>query len=65
MTRTVQHMATSRRRELNRDPDSRRLSQTVDAKRQLRVRRAASTRTTADPVGPSDPRYAYLTQSHD
>ena len=47
------------------DRGSRRLSQAVDAQRRLNTRRADSTRTKADPLGPSDPGYADLTGSYD
>jgi hypothetical protein len=53
--------------ELKRDGRSR-LSRTVDSQRRLTarqgVRRADTTRTKADPFGPNDPRYAYLTRGH-
>ena len=64
MTRTEQNWAARRRREVNRDRESR-LLHAVDAQRRPNTRRADSTRTKADPFGPSDRRYAYLTQSHD
>jgi hypothetical protein len=63
MTRT-ENMAARGPGRLNRDGDSRRLSQTVDAQRRLNARQANSLRTNPDPHGPSDPRHAYLTQSH-
>jgi hypothetical protein len=65
MTRPENNWAAARRPELNRDRGSRQLSQAVDALRRLNARQAASTRTKADPLGLSDPRHAYLTQSHD
>ena len=65
MTRAQNNWAARRRGELDRDPGSRQLSQAVDALRRLNARRAVSARTKADLVGPSEPRYAYLTQSHD
>jgi MarR family len=42
--------------QLERDRGSRRLSQVIDARRRLNAVRAASTRTKAEPLGPSDPR---------
>jgi len=42
-----------------------RVSSAIDAQRRLNARRADGTGTKADPFGPSDPRYAYLTRSHD
>jgi hypothetical protein len=63
MTRTEQNRAARRRGELTRDRGSRRLSPEIDAQRRLNARRAVGTGTHADPFGPSDPRYAYLTQS--
>ena len=65
MTRTRQELAARRRGELNRDRGLRRLSQAVHAQRRLNARRADGALTTADPHGPSDPRHAYLTRSHD
>ena len=41
------------------------VSQVIDAQRRLNARRPDGTRIKADPVGPSDPRHAYLTRSHD
>ena len=58
-------LGSARRGELNRDRGSRRLLQAVDARRRLNARRADSTRTRADLLGPSDSRYAYLTRSYD
>lgn len=37
----------------------------VDAQRRLNTRRADNAPTKAPPLGPRDPRYAYLTESHD
>jgi hypothetical protein len=65
MTLRRQDLAARRRGELNRDRGARRLSQAVDAQRHLNARRTGSTRTKADPHGPSDPSYAYLTRSYD
>jgi hypothetical protein len=60
-----QHAAARSRGEFNRDRRSRLLSQAVDDQRRLNARRADDARTVAHPVGPSDPRDTYLTQSHD
>jgi hypothetical protein len=58
--------AARRRAALNHDRGSRRLSSPViDAERPLNARRGDDTRTTAPPVGPHDPRYAYILRSHD
>ena len=65
MTRMRQDLAARRRGELNRDRGSRQLSSAIDAQRHLNARRADSTRAKAHAVGPSDPRYAYLTRSYD
>jgi hypothetical protein len=65
MTRTEESIAARRRGEQNRDRGSRRLSHVVDARRRLNAQRADNARTRADPLGPRDPRYAYLAQSHD
>jgi hypothetical protein len=65
MTRTEHNRAARRRGELTRDRGSRRLSPAIDAQRRLNARRADGTRTNADPVGPSDRRYAYLARSYD
>jgi hypothetical protein len=65
MTLTGQDLAALRRGELNRDRGLRRLSEAIDAQRRLNARRADATRAKAHPVGPSDPRHAYLTRSYD
>jgi hypothetical protein len=65
MTHRRQDLGARRRGELDRDRGSRRLSQAIDAKRRLNDRRADSPRTKPHPVGPSDPRYGYLTRSYD
>jgi hypothetical protein len=65
MTRTEQNWAARTRGEFNRDRGSRRLSQAVDARRRLNARRADDAWAKAHPVGPSDPRHAYPTRSHD
>jgi hypothetical protein len=47
------------------DLGPRRLEPVIDARRRLDTRRAEGTRIRADPHGPRELRYAYLTQSHD
>ena len=54
-----------RRGELNRDRGDRRLSLAIDARRRLDIRRPSRAWINANGVGGSDPRYAYLTRSHD
>jgi hypothetical protein len=51
--------------ELARDGGSRRVRLAIDAERRLTARSAREGGTTPDRAGPSDPRYAYLTQTHD
>lgn len=65
MTRTERNSAARRRGELTRDRGSRQLSPAIDARRRLNARRADGTPTNADPFGPNDRRYAYLTRSSD
>jgi len=65
MTRTEHNSAARRRGELTRDRGSRRLSPAIDAQRRLNARRADGTPTNADPFGPNDRRYAYLTRSYE
>jgi hypothetical protein len=64
-TRTEHNRALRRRAELTRERGPRQLEPAIDAARRLNTRRAEGTRTNADPHGPSELRYAYLTQSHD
>ena len=65
MTRTEHDRAARRRGELARDHGSRRVRLAIDAQRRLTARSARDNRIKPDPVGPSDPRYAYLTRTHD
>ena len=65
MTRRTRDLPERRRGELKRNLGSQRLSSAIDAQRSLNARRADGSRTKADPVGLSDPRYAYLTRSYD
>ena len=63
MTRTAHNSAARRRGEVTGDRGSRRLSPAIDAQRRLNAQRADGTPTPADPFGPNDRRYAYLTRS--
>ncbi len=65
MTRTEHNWAARRRGELARDRGSLRLSPAIDSQRRLNARQADGTQINADPFGPNDPRYAYLTRAHD
>jgi len=65
MTHTRQDRAARRRGELNRDRGSRQLSSAIYAQRRLNAQREFGVRAKADPVGPSDARYAYLRRGHD
>jgi len=65
MTHTRQDRAARRRGERNRDRGPRQLSSAIYAQRRLNARRALGARAKADPVGPSDARFAYLTRGHD
>ena len=65
MKRTDHHSAARRRGELTHDRGSLRLSPAIEARRRLNTRRADGPRIEAHPHGPSDPRFAYVTQSHD
>ena len=65
MTHTEHDRAARRRGELARDHGSRRVPLAIDAQRRLTVQSARDNRTKRDPVGPSDPRYAYLTRTYD
>jgi hypothetical protein len=65
MTRREHNLAARRRGELTGDRGSRQLSPAIDAQRRLNARRADGTPTNADPFGPNDRRYAYLTRSYD
>ena len=54
-----------KRRELDHDRADRGLLTAADALRTLNARAADDRRNRTRPVGQSDPRYSYLTQSHD
>jgi hypothetical protein len=62
MTSNTQNWAARRRRELGRDGDDRRRSGPDEALTPGERNRA---RVKADPFGPSDPRFAYLTRSYE
>jgi hypothetical protein len=61
VTRTEHERAARRRGELVRDHASRNVSSAIDAQGRLSARSARGTGTKTVPVGPSDPRSAYLT----
>jgi len=65
MTRTEQNWAAGRRGERNRDRTIHQVSSAIDARRRLNARRADGPRTKPHPIGPGDPRYAYLARSYD
>jgi hypothetical protein len=66
MPRTEHNLAARKRGELSRDRGSRGISPAIDAQRRLNALQADSTRTNADPFGPTDRRYAYpTTRSYD
>ena len=54
-----------KRRELSRDGVGRRLSPAIDARQRLSATRPGAARDSASHVGPRDPRFDYLTHSHD
>ena len=62
VTRTEHERAARRRGELVRDHGSRNVFSAIDAQGRLNARSAHGTRTKTVPVGPRDPRYAYLTR---
>jgi hypothetical protein len=65
MAAKTQDWAACRRRELERDRDSRRRSEATAAKLRLNARRTGCARVKADPFGPRDPRFGYLARSYD
>ena len=65
MTHTEHDRAARRRGELARDHGSRQVPFAIDAQRRLTAQSARDERTKPDPAGPSDPRYACLTRTHD
>ena len=65
MTSKTQDWAERRRRELDRDRASRRRSEAIAARQGLNAKRTDRAEIKADPFGPRDSRYAYLTQMFD
>jgi hypothetical protein len=61
MKRTEHNSAARTRGELTGDRGSLRLSQAIDARRRLNTRQADRPGTKAHPLGPSDLRFAHLT----
>ncbi len=54
-----------KRGELSHDGVGRRLSPAIDARRRLNAHQRGARGTSVRHVGPRDPRYDYLTRSHD
>jgi hypothetical protein len=65
MTSTKRDDVARKRGELSRDGVSRRLSPAIDGQRRLNSQRRGAARNNASHVGPRDPHYEYLTDSHD
>jgi hypothetical protein len=65
MTTIKRDVAARRRGELNRTSVGRRLSPAIDPRRRLNGRRPSAAKISASQFGPHDPRYEYLTHSHD
>jgi hypothetical protein len=65
ITRETPGWAARRRFERSAIADRGSLSQAIEAQRRLDTRQADGTEAKADRFGRSDPRYAYVTQSHD
>ena len=65
MRTKTQNWAARTRRELARDPDSRRRSEAIATRRSLNARRTDRAGIKADRFGPGDPRFAYLTRTFD
>jgi hypothetical protein len=65
MTRRRQDWATRRRADLHRERRARELLRASDVQRSPNVPGAHAGRAKAHAVGLSDPRFAYLTRSHD
>jgi hypothetical protein len=65
MTRRTRDLPKRTRGEPNRDRTIQRVSSAIDAQRLPNALRAVGTGTKAEPAGPSDPRYAYLTRAYD
>jgi hypothetical protein len=65
MAGTKRNELARKRGELSHDGVGRRLSPAIDARRRLNTQRRGAGGSSASRVGPRDPRYDYLTQSHD
>jgi len=65
MARRTRDLPERRRGELKRNVGSQRLSSAIDAQRSLNAWRADGSRTKADPVGLSDPRYVHQSRLYD
>jgi hypothetical protein len=65
MTDKTQNRAARRRRELDRDRDSRRRSKAILAQRDLNAQRTDRAGAKVDRFGPLDPRFTYLTRTYD
>lgn len=65
MTRTDDDRAARPCDELGRDRGSRRVPSVTDVQRRSTARAVRDARTEPDPVGPRDPRYAYLARTYD
>ena len=63
ITSETQNWAARTRRELDRA--SRQRSRAIAARRRLDAQRSDCTGVEADPFGPREPRFAYLTRSYD
>jgi hypothetical protein len=65
MTLRTPDPAAVKRGELDRARDRRELLPAMEARRNLNAREADDVRARTRATGPADPRYAYLTDSHD
>jgi hypothetical protein len=65
MAGTKRNDLARKRGELSHDGVGRRLSPAIDARRRLNAHRRGAGGTSASHVGPRNPRYDYLTRSHD
>ena len=65
MTTKTQNWPARTRRELDRDRDSKRRSEAIATRRGLNARRTDRAGVNTDPLGPINPRFAYLTRTYD
>jgi hypothetical protein len=65
MTSTTRNEAARRRGDVSHDGVGRRLSPAIEARRRLNAQRRGTAGSSATRIGLRDPRYDYLTQSHD